>query len=793
MLFRVKLILTILLLQLSARLTSQQSLTSCEVCERRPTSCRRLAGLYTVTVLSKGTYNPVVEIPAQACSINITELAPSQNYLAVRTDSGDNVVNGYWSVGSTGSFAGVGTQFSYNRGARNCPGECIYAPGPTDRQITVQLLYYNKNPGIAYEFVLLNDVPFKPFDSAAPQVEARTRTHHHRETHPRRHHSPFPRQEPDTSEADTYEASAQGTVTSDLEEPSRQYGTHRQTAFTGGRSDPKDPRQQPDYNGTSYGSHTLDGRGQSYTHQYTRDTEDPHATYTSATDMRRRPSLDQRPAIRRQQAPSWLQQAPTNLYESYDADASRGYQTLASSSRGGLVDKTYSRTVDTDANRLRTFERPVVEQRPTLTIGTGAGGNEYEWAISGFTACTLTCGGGIQETKVVCVLTSAGTQVVVTEDNCQNAVKPRVQRVTCNNEPCPPGWVTDEWSDCSVTCGSGTQNRRIECKQRFSVTLEISVSASQCDQTEKPAVAQQCDTNPCAQWRHGGWSECSADCGGGERRRKVECVDGTGVQIPESYCPSAKPDDTETCNSQPCNTQWWTTNWSGQCSADCGSGLTTRTVMCTDRSGRPVAESACDASKRPHDRERCESSAGCGTMWFAGSWSQCSDNCGQGVKTRQVVCMQRADGRGAANVVGDDQCRADDKPSPEEACFSTACGAQYYMTGWSQCSVTCGEGVRTREVRCLDENQRQSWSCDRSHAPVEREACRQPPCRQEAPREIEIPVQTSSSEGNCVNTFWNCRLVVQARLCKIPFYTGVCCAACRRSKNNYHRRNTKTP
>ena len=63
------------------QVSGQQPVTSCRLCERRPSSCRRIAGLYTVTVLTKGTYNPVVEIPPEACGINMTELAPSQNYL----------------------------------------------------------------------------------------------------------------------------------------------------------------------------------------------------------------------------------------------------------------------------------------------------------------------------------------------------------------------------------------------------------------------------------------------------------------------------------------------------------------------------------------------------------------------------------------------------------------------------------------------------------------------------------------------------------------------------------------
>ncbi|GFR76976.1 hypothetical protein ElyMa_000496900 [Elysia marginata] len=44
-------------------------------------TCRRISGIYTVAVLTPGTYNSVVEIPASSCSINITELARSDNYI----------------------------------------------------------------------------------------------------------------------------------------------------------------------------------------------------------------------------------------------------------------------------------------------------------------------------------------------------------------------------------------------------------------------------------------------------------------------------------------------------------------------------------------------------------------------------------------------------------------------------------------------------------------------------------------------------------------------------------------
>ena len=55
------------------------------------------------------------------------------------------------------------------------------------------MLYYNKNPGIAYSFVLPNNVPFRPFEEAAPKAEGRGgpespgRSRHPTGTHRARH------------------------------------------------------------------------------------------------------------------------------------------------------------------------------------------------------------------------------------------------------------------------------------------------------------------------------------------------------------------------------------------------------------------------------------------------------------------------------------------------------------------------------------------------------------------------------------------------------------------------------
>ena len=107
---------------------------------------------------------------------------------------------------------------------------------------------------------------------------------------------------------------------------------------------------------------------------------------------RRRPTYARRPSLRREQPPSWRQPQSPNYVSAYDSTGARGYQTLASSSRGGLVDRTFSRSLEAE-NRLQTFERPV-GRRPALSIGTGGSGNDYEWTISGLTECSRSCGGG---------------------------------------------------------------------------------------------------------------------------------------------------------------------------------------------------------------------------------------------------------------------------------------------------------------------------------------------------------------------------------------------------------------
>lgn len=124
------------------------------------------------------------------------------------------------------------------------------------------------------------------------------------------------------------------------------------------------------------------------------------------------------------------------------------------------------------------------------------------------------------------------------------------------------------------------------------------------------------------QWILSDWSQCSATCGGGTQFRRPLCqesviagipsvIDGTATIVDESWCDSYdRPEQLmRTCNIETCPSHWWIGPWQScpvTCAAKGGKPMRRRSVMCVDGSEMALTDRYCDRSTRPKEYEPCK-------------------------------------------------------------------------------------------------------------------------------------------------------------------------------------------
>ncbi|XP_075393286.1 A disintegrin and metalloproteinase with thrombospondin motifs 18 [Tenrec ecaudatus] len=341
-------------------------------------------------------------------------------------------------------------------------------------------------------------------------------------------------------------------------------------------------------------------------------------------------------------------------------------------------------------------------------------------------------------------------------------------------------WNTVQ-SNCSVACGGGYVSIKAICLQ----DQRTQVSSSLCNARTKPATEPKiCNAFSCpAYWLPGEWSECSRSCAGGQQSRKIQCVQKKPFQKEEavlhSFCPVSTPTQVQVCNPQACPPEWRVGPWS-QCSKTCGRGVKKREVLCmSSAAASHLPDSMCASLPKPECQKACvlgRCPKNTRLQWVASAWSECSASCGPGVRTRELKCIEKVF-QGKMVTFSERRCRNIKKPSLHlnEACDRGACPAwQVYNLA----AVWYTSPWQQCTVTCGGGVQTRAVHCAQQGHPSSGCLLHQKPPMLQACNTNFCPAQDKREDPSCVDFFNWCYFALQQGFCNHMFYGQHCCRTC---------------
>uniref|UniRef100_A0A8C9VHG3 Subcommissural organ spondin n=1 Tax=Scleropages formosus TaxID=113540 RepID=A0A8C9VHG3_SCLFO len=280
------------------------------------------------------------------------------------------------------------------------------------------------------------------------------------------------------------------------------------------------------------------------------------------------------------------------------------------------------------------------------------------------------------------LLHTPGTSVTL--DACNNCTCSDGE-MDCGTAPCPVdcGWSSwTAWSACSRTCDVGVRRR-----YRSGTNPAPAFGGRACEGDR--VGMDTCSLEPCqgAKEPWGAWSECSVPCGGGYRNRTrgVPRIHGMAQQF-------------SACNVHPCGHE---PSCPGeQRRVPCVQGP----VACVDLGTHPdngscIAGCRCPGGlllqvSSPLSGSSAHSVSTVDGNWSAWTpWSECAVSCGPGLRSRYRFCSNPTRSGTGLPCIGPDR--------QDELCVQAPCdGGWGEWTAWTECTKSCGGGVRSRRREC---------------------------------------------------------------------------------------------
>ncbi|NXQ22466.1 THS7B protein, partial [Peucedramus taeniatus] len=357
----------------------------------------------------------------------------------------------------------------------------------------------------------------------------------------------------------------------------------------------------------------------------------------------------------------------------------------------------------------------------------------YRWKSHRWSPCVLVpasvrqglpgqseaCGHGLQSRAVTCLSEQGGSAAVGDCVRWAGAMPALVQECLI---PCKDDCTFTPWSKftaCSSDCDT-TRSRRRSLTGR-------SRKRDKCQNTE---VYPQVETEPCpcetfTSQPHGNWSDCiirggpselqlgmpsqgvARECGQGVRLRAIACYDGSGRLVEPSRCSSSGYIE-EPC-TVPCPFDCKLSDWSSwsPCSSSCGPGVRVRSKWLKEKpynGGRPCPK--LDLKNQVHEAVPCYSECN-QYSWEVGPWSPCKINseqnslhCGEGIQTREVRCVSTAEDHGV-ETVPNTLCSQAEVPEAVQKC-TLYCPSECAVSDWGQwspCPQVCDPNIMQTRTR----------------------------------------------------------------------------------------------